>query len=354
MPPMVQVGAVYGGRGPAFLGVAYSGLIIVTVLVIGRIYLRYTKDRAEKMHDMSLWLALISWACAVTGTCLLTVAVAHGFGNHTRNLSLPNLQVAIKYLWYGISLATFSTGTSKASVAAFLLAMQGKSTYHRRGAYFLYFMGISNILLNVLAMFTILYCPPQAAPSTTLTDGELYCRDHLFGPVGLTHASWTAFSDFALAVYPIYIVYKLQIAVGIKIYLCILMGLGLIGSGFSFAKLHLLNDLVNSKPTDPMYSIPILVIWGWIELWLVLVALSVPPLWSLVKPCVMRISSMKSNYDNGSIAFMTKEKISDQRSDVTHGRTGIKETTDIMVMTEVPSRHSLNSDHTPMTSTFMV
>ena len=69
------------------------------------------------------------------------------------------------------------------------------------------------------------------------------------------------------------------------------MGLGVVASAFSFVKLDLLSQLVKHAPEDPMWQLAILTIWGQVELWIVLIALSIPPIWPLVKPFLADVAS---------------------------------------------------------------
>lgn len=69
------------------------------------------------------------------------------------------------------------------------------------------------------------------------------------------------------------------------------MGLGVIASAFSFVKLGPIDELVKHTPTDPTWSVAIVVIWGQVELWIVLIALSIPPIWPLVKPFFHEVST---------------------------------------------------------------
>lgn len=62
------------------------------------------------------------------------------------------------------------------------------------------------------------------------------------------------------------------------------MGLGVIASAFSFVKLYPLVKIIQHTPTDATYQLSIICIWGYIELWIVLIALSIPPIWPLLKP----------------------------------------------------------------------
>jgi len=65
IPPMVQLGSAYGGRGPAVLATAWTGLSVTTILITGRLYLRFQKGRQEKEHDVSLGFALFSWVSSL-------------------------------------------------------------------------------------------------------------------------------------------------------------------------------------------------------------------------------------------------------------------------------------------------
>jgi len=69
------------------------------------------------------------------------------------------------------------------------------------------------------------------------------------------------------------------------------MGLGVVAGAFGFVKLGPLIKLTKAAPTDAMFDLAIIVIWGQVELWIVLIALSIPPVWPLVKPYVQEISS---------------------------------------------------------------
>jgi hypothetical protein len=91
-------------------------------------------------------------------------------------------------------------------------------------------------------------------------------------------------SDLILAIYPVFIVYRLQIPIRLKVFLCIIMGLGVVASAFSFVKLYPLVQIIQHEPTDATYQLSIICVWGFIELWIVLIALSIPPIWPLLKP----------------------------------------------------------------------
>lgn len=62
------------------------------------------------------------------------------------------------------------------------------------------------------------------------------------------------------------------------------MGLGAIASAFSWVKLYQLVELIRQPPLDGTWELPIVVAWGYVENYAVLIALSIPPIWPLLKP----------------------------------------------------------------------
>jgi len=130
---------------------------------------------------------LTAWkVTAVVATVLITLSVFHGLGNHTRFLSLPNIVEGTKLQWISVSLAAFSSGTSKAAVVAFLLVLQERSMLHKFWTWMLYFLAVTNIALNFAIVFIIIFqCTPVEATWNFTIQGQCYSREHLFGPVGI-------------------------------------------------------------------------------------------------------------------------------------------------------------------------
>lgn len=77
------------------------------------------------------------------------------------------------------------------------------------------------------------------------------------------------------------------------------MGLGVIASAFSFVKLDPLVQIIRSPPTDPTYQLFAICIWGQVELWIVMIALSIPSVWPLLKPCLEGAKSVASGNRTG-------------------------------------------------------
>ena len=121
-------------------------------------------------------------------------------------------------------------------------------------------------------------------------------------------------TDFILAVYPIYLLRSLQIAPRIKFLVTLLMGLGIFSTVCSALRTYQLEVL--PKSTDYTYDTGPLYYWAPAELWTILIAGSMPPLWPLVQ-YVRRTTSRPSRY-NSRVRSMMRARRSDAPS---HSRT---------------------------------
>lgn len=181
---------------------------------------------------------------------MITVSVLSGLGNHFGLLWGPQVVKALQYSWMGQIVAVQAIGFGKIAVIAFLLRIQERNTALKKAAWFLYFIGISNVIVNIDQMILILL---QCSPSQKLWNPALpgtcdhiqrtnhvgyfqgsMCTLHRSSPP-IPHAStnidsrlsgWAAASDLALAIYPVIVFWNLKISIKIKIGLCLLMAGG--------------------------------------------------------------------------------------------------------------------------------
>lgn len=91
-------------------------------------------------------------------------------------------------------------------------------------------------------------------------------------------------TDFFLALYPSYIIWNLKAPLRIKIGLCVLLGLSMFTGVCAAIKISKLPTIGNT--TDPTYEIAQLLVWGLVEMWVVIIVALVPPTYPLVKSIV--------------------------------------------------------------------
>ena len=95
----------------------------------------------------------------------LTVSVAFGLGNHISLLKQQQVIKAIEWSWIGQSVIIESIGCGKYAIIAFILRIQDRTESKKRTyvTYFLYFIGISNFVINTTEVAMIMTsCSPTA------------------------------------------------------------------------------------------------------------------------------------------------------------------------------------------------
>ena len=165
--------------------------------------------------------------CATLGiiisSALVIVQVHYGFGRHKYYIEKWDYIEAMKYS-YGEWIQTFQTLMfTKLSICFFLLRIPVEKRLIRPLQGAIVVLILSNIILTLLWIFQ---CNPIAGswnketPSHCFTDAQLQ-------RIIFSQAFISIVSDFALALFPIALLWKVQIAVRIKAGLCGLMALGL-------------------------------------------------------------------------------------------------------------------------------
>lgn len=103
-------------------------------------------------------------------------------------------------------------------------------------------------------------------------------------------------SDAALAIYPIYLIWGLQVTMRMKIGLCFLLGFGLFAAACSALKTAELTNLQRAEEEGDMtYFVARLSLTTIIEAWIVLVGGCIPPCRPLLKALLAKIRGKTSS-----------------------------------------------------------
>lgn len=107
---------------------------------------------------------------------------------------------------------------------------------------------------------------------------------------------YSAVSDAALAIYPIYLIWGLQVRMRMKIGLCFLLGFGLIAAACSALKTAELTNLQRAdEEGDITFFVARLSLTTIIEAWIVLVGGCIPPCRPLLKALMVKIRGAASS-----------------------------------------------------------
>lgn len=166
--------------------------------------------------------------CANLGIALGTVMVGfevhNGFGRHKFYLSNEHYIESQKYS-YANWIQTFQTLMfTKISICFFLLRIPVEKHFIRPIQGAIIVLVVTNIVLTLL---WILQCNPVSKAWDKQKSGTCFTNAQLQRII-MSQALISIISDFMLALFPIVLLWKVQIATRIKAGLCFLMGLGLV------------------------------------------------------------------------------------------------------------------------------
>ena len=207
-------------RQGGILATCFLVTVIACLFVALRMITRIWIVRSIGWDDYTIVFAALG---CIIGTALDVVEVHYGFGRHRYYLTKWQYIEMEKYS-YGEWIQTFQTLMfTKISICFFLLRIPVEKYLIRpiQGA------TVALIVSNtVLSLLWILQCKPvpkawnKQTPGTCFTDAQLQ-------RIIISQAIFSIVSDVLLALYPILLLWKVQIALRTKFGLCILMGLGL-------------------------------------------------------------------------------------------------------------------------------
>ena len=161
-----------------------------------------------------------------------------------------------------------------------MLEVSRKDLYERRSVYVRRENGLTvlTVLSCLYSIFLFVQCTPAFALWTDVPGARCW-SPLVIEYTGIVSSVFSAFVDLNLAIYPIFIMRRLQMELRKKISICILMGLGISATVCAGFKIPHLRD--QTEPDITWAVIP-LACWTSAEVNLVMIAASVPllrPLW---------------------------------------------------------------------------
>ncbi len=199
--------------------------LVVTILASMVVALRMTTRiwivRTVGWDDYTILCATFG---IIIGCALVVVQIHYGYGRHKLYLTQRQYIEFEKYS-YGEWIQTFQTLIfTKISICFFLLRIPVEKRFIRPIQATIFILIVSNIILTLL---WILQCNPVARAWNTQTPGTYFTNAQLQRII-ISQALISIISDFVLALFPIVLLWKVQIALRTKAGICILMGLGLL------------------------------------------------------------------------------------------------------------------------------
>ncbi|KAH7413671.1 hypothetical protein DE146DRAFT_2565 [Phaeosphaeria sp. MPI-PUGE-AT-0046c] len=271
-------------QAPMLLGMSGSFLIIAISLLCARIWSRW---RNLKVDD---WTVTGGTLLAIVNYTVQCIACSHGLGRRTRFVSLADRSSALRLIFILQVIFYWSITLVKISVALLLLRLRPT----RRWSLFLY-TTMAILLLTVLAqtLLQFLQCKPFSIfwdPGAAKRAGGVKCLPlRVINITIITHNAIHVSTDLILSVIPITFIRKLNRPRREKIFLSLLMGMGLFASLFSILRTVTLRSFGSDDDFFRSQVMPTL--WGTLELEVALIAATVPTLRSFVQSVLVRLGA---------------------------------------------------------------
>ncbi|KAL2855716.1 hypothetical protein BJX68DRAFT_264070 [Aspergillus pseudodeflectus] len=246
----------------------------LSVLMVGvRLYTRVLVTRQRGWDDF--WIAL-ALANALVCSALVEVGIHYGLGRHTNDIPDAEDRIqAAKYTVIAPNFSIASTTTGKLSVAVFLLRLMGPSaTTAQRWS--LYILTVISIILNTLAVIAVAgFCRPAEKIWRPSVHGS--CFPPMYQLIlGTTQAAFNGVADLFLAIFPIWIFYKVQLVLAKKIGILVILGAGIFAAAATFVKCVLLKNL--PEHADITWSWAPITTWYTIEMYVIIMCVTLPTL----------------------------------------------------------------------------
>ncbi|QUC21865.1 uncharacterized protein UV8b_06106 [Ustilaginoidea virens] len=245
------------------------------------------------------WLVQVLY---IVWVALLSKVISCGGLAHAARLSAAQMARAAQWSWMSQPFVVMGFATGKASVGVLLWRVVGSTTFWRK--WVTVFAVASAFALSVVdVVLTFAQCSPvEALWKQELLAGETArCWDpSIQTNFALGLSAWNILTDLYLAVLPATFLYRLNLTFRKKLGLCALLGLGATAAVFAAVKTSYLYQL--SARSDITWETYNLYVWSGLELFVIIVCGSLPPIkpvcdWMLGRPvsaAVARYASKQS------------------------------------------------------------
>ncbi|KAL2262439.1 hypothetical protein VTK26DRAFT_1342 [Humicola hyalothermophila] len=261
-------------KGPGIIATVVAVTVLETLFCAARIYTRGRIIGRLQLDDYLLILSVIMGWSSVVFTIL---AVNAGNGKHFGILTDDQKSAVILWTMVGFCPGIMSFGLPKLAVVALLTRLLSPGRIHR---IFLWTLAIV-CLLSLIGCVVVLF--GRCTPARSLWDFDVVpqtCFDvSILVNYAIYAGTFSAFTDLYLAVYPAFVLSKLQMKWRKKLALSGALGIGSIATVVAIYKTTRLPGLASP---DFSYDTSDLVIWTAIEGATIIIAACIPVLQPLV------------------------------------------------------------------------
>ncbi|KAI1179305.1 hypothetical protein F4777DRAFT_468440 [Nemania sp. FL0916] len=273
------------GRQPTILGVTWAFTAVVIVIVAGRVYVR-----ARILHGLLSddWLMLVATAGQIAFQVCLTKSLQWGLGKHDKDLTFDQLVNILKWVWLSTIPGLLGTLFARASVAVLLIRLFGNKRWLKW--YLIIWTTFQSLATIALLIVIFVQCSPveglwNPAIEARRWDPNIELYLAFFSQSTLT------FSDLTYVLFPVLIIWRLNMPTRRKVALSALLSLSLFTMTASILKTITAETSHGSQNAEYVASLSAL--WAAIEQSFVIIMGSIPPLRPLASAEWPRLRSLR-------------------------------------------------------------
>ncbi|KAF2246217.1 hypothetical protein BU26DRAFT_402018, partial [Trematosphaeria pertusa] len=280
-------------QAPILLGLGGTLLFISICLLAARLWSRLRPTYRLKLDD---WTVLGATVLAVVQYFILAVSVVFGLGRHARFVSFSRRSTSLRLLFISQVFWYWSITLVKLSVALLLLRLKRTRPWRL----FLYFLITLTIVAGLVqTAFQFLQCRPFSVywDPGVFRKQKVTCfkRAVINGNI-VTFSAIQVGLDIVFSFIPITFIRKLNRPRREKIFMCVLMGLGLFASCAAIIRTMTLQGFYTSR--DIFRTNVTIALWAVLEQQFALIAATIPTLKAFMERTLVRIGLFF--YDEGS------------------------------------------------------
>ncbi|KAF7558008.1 hypothetical protein G7Z17_g330 [Cylindrodendrum hubeiense] len=247
-------------RGPQIGAIAYTFVIVSSIATLLRIYCRGWVIKAFAADD---WLAVVAQILFIVFCAYEITGVHYGTGQHIGDIADENIPKAMQMWWTCEPLYVLTNMAIKASIAIFLLRICVHK-YHKITIWVV--TGVTEVYSLFFFLLFVLQCRPTSLFWLRYTSDppEGSCLDaKVVANAFYGYSAISCWTDWTFSILPIFLVWKLQMNLRVKISVVLILAAGAIASSATIVRFPYLHSLTDID--DFLYSTSDVAIWSTVE-----------------------------------------------------------------------------------------
>ncbi|KAM5492715.1 hypothetical protein MaudMau93_001431 [Microsporum audouinii] len=293
------------GRGPLIMALTWTFASLAAIAVALRYYVRIKLSNRLVLDDWLIGAALIF---NIISQCFVSVGYHYGFGKHDASLRPDQIINIFKWMWLANTPGLLVAITARLSIAVLLVHLFGK--VHRWLKWFLVVVtGLCTILTVIVIPSTFLQTTPVSGNWNPFQPSKRWNPKIYISLAFLSQSLWT-FTDLTFVLFPVMIIWRLQMSLGKRIGLILLMSASLLTMSMSILKTISLQRIADQQAdptaTDAQYNASLTILWSCLEQAFVIIMGCIPPLGSIRK---LQVPQSLSNTLDSIVRLIKPSKV---------------------------------------------